>query len=139
MSEKTYYIDSRIRITSSMVDVGGASYPIRNIAGVSVAEADDNQVGGCFFLPMLVALLVAGFALMAGFSDGFSMGKIKFLFYALVVAAVFFGLFLLHVRGIPHELNLETSSGRRTALTSKNQKYLEELKAHIATAISEYR
>jgi len=139
MTEKIHHTDDQIRITSSIVEVNNTTYPVRNITSVSIGKADDGQISGCLAILMLLSIGISCFAILCGIGDGFSATTFGFIFFPLLIGIILFFLAGMHERGIPHELYLETSSGRTRALTSKDKRYLESLKQHVTTAITEYR
>jgi hypothetical protein len=107
---------ANITVTRTLVQIGGASYPVNGIGSVMVirpSRAGWFFAGGFF---VLVGLVLIG-----------SVGT-----YAIILGAALIGIGLLQ----PHRLMIRTASSNQQALTSRDRNFLHSVKQAIETAVA---
>ncbi len=105
-----------VNVTRTLVQIGGASYPVNGIGSVMVIK------------PRWLGLLIAGGALaLAGVALIQSSG-----IYAVLLGAALIAVGLL----LPHRLMIRTASSNQQALTSRNRTFLFSVKQAIETAVA---
>ncbi len=145
MAEQIFYTDERVQISNALVVVEGVNYATARIRAVSLEEtAPDRKKGYALQVSGLLCLVIAGvplILLLATLSDRTTIGALIFPFIFIGLTA-FLALILLNGSRKSFKdkrplftVALDTQNGRISALSSKNQAYLQKIVGAIQQAI----
>lgn len=115
MLEDCIYQSGAVKITQTLVRIGGTSYPVNGIGSVRIEPSNAGVI-----------------AVLALASAGAGLAYPDFRLVAFIFAAIF-GLRLLNARA---KLIIHTASGDQTALTAWQEKALRPIMEAIERAVS---
>lgn len=114
--EAVFYTDEKgVRVTNARVVVGSTVYSMANITSVALAKKDPSYVGQMFFLA--VGLVSGG------------IGFAKSLWWLMLAAFLIFVLAIWRVvmARPTYSVEIGSASGKVSAVSSKERKYIEAI------------
>ena len=116
MEEKVFLTDAGLLVSSSRVEINGATFATRNIGSVRVESPGISKL----------ALLIASIGVISCTSGSYIFG----------LSALAIGVIWGYTTATQRKLKLVTGGGEVVALESSNGKLVERLRVAIADAIS---
>jgi len=138
-SQKLYYSDNRIKVSSKLIRLGGTDYSIRNLTSVSRVRIDPDYLwkmviyavmGGLigFLIGAIIGIVIAGSNYQA---------QTNIALVALL-AGVVIGAVLARLQAKPRFfVRFKTAAGEEGSLESPEYTYIEQVANAIARAMME--
>ena len=117
-TEQQIFTDQNVLISTTRLIVNGVTYPLSNVSSVRLLRKRPN-----YLFPVL--LVIGGVFLLVGGKDT--------IVWALVLLAV--GIALFFLLKSTYTMLIGSAGGEKSALTSKNSAYMENVVEHINNAI----
>jgi cytochrome bd-type quinol oxidase subunit 1 len=145
MSNTTFFLDERVRITASLITVDGVNYAVSGIQQAKLAEAPpDHQKVWALLIAGVTCLLIAAVPLLimlATFSTKTSLTTLTLEIIFIIFTTLIGLAFLVAARKTITDrrpryiLKLVTAQGETTALSSRDNVYVGQIAAAIHRAI----